>query len=361
MKQILLLLGLISLFLTSCGNDSTSNTNITKVQQPAPAPFKTTTVQLDKERKIMLLDSTAAAIAVIKDDKEDFFDKISIIDMSVQMKQNYPKDTDREQVLKDYKKFLQKDISDFTEEEATFVKEAFYEAYERCKVLNINTFPKNIRLIKTKGRYYGPSVYYTREDAIVIPANVLVERNLASFTDVMLHEIFHIYSRYDLEKQKELYALIGFRTLEKLDIPEPLAKRLLLNPDGVNYAQGIELNQQNATFTAVPLIVSISDYRPQENNYFDYISFNLYVVEKTDKNSYKVRTESGYKSIIKYRQISDFNRQIGDNTDYIIHPDEVLADNFVLVVNQKNGIDLGKTLSKEGQKLLQKIETVLIK
>ena len=60
----------------------------------------------------------------------------------------------------------------------------------------------------------------------------------------MLHEIFHIYSRYNPQKRDRLYELIGFKNIgdpTRLKMTAPLKDRILLNPDGVNYAYAIEL------------------------------------------------------------------------------------------------------------------------
>ena len=51
-------------------------------------------------------------------------------------------------------------------------------------------FPKEIKLIKTKANHYGQSVYYTRENCIVIPYNELDQRNEQAFLNVMIHELF---------------------------------------------------------------------------------------------------------------------------------------------------------------------------
>ena len=59
------------------------------------------------------------------------------------------------------------------------------------------------------------------------------------------------------------------------------------------------------------------------------------------------------------REEADFQRQIKDNTSYIIHPDEVLADNFSFLMQDRNGQKISMRFSEEGKKLLTDLEGVL--
>jgi hypothetical protein len=59
--------------------------------------------------------------------------------------------------------------------------------------------------------------------------------------------------------------------------------------------------------------------------------------------------------------IANFYEQIGTNTTYIIHPNEILADNFVLLAlwrNNKSTIsELG--VDNDGKSLLLSLEKIL--
>ena len=57
--------------------------------------------------------------------------------------------------------------------------------------------------------------------------------------------------------------------------------------------------------------------------------------------------------------VPDFFRQITDNTGYIIHPDEIIADNFVFVMLNQQEDGLKKEFSEDGTALLKKIKEVL--
>ena len=321
-------------------------------------------IQLSSSQKVVFLDSTTAAKIILEDDIDHFFEKITIVDMAIQTKKAYPETISRKEVLKDYKAYLQKDVSYFTKQEKDFVSDVFREAYELSKQISPAIFPPEIQLIKTNGTHYGNSVYYTRENCIIIPQDVLTKPNHNNFLDVMLHEVFHIYSRYHPEKRAALYALIGFEDIgdtNDLVISEKLAKRILLNPDGIDFAQKIDLNIKNGqTISAIPIVSSNQDnFTPYQPSFFNYLDFQLYQIEQMDNGNYEVITKSDGSSSLNLTDLPDFFRQIRDNTQYIIHPDEILADNFqILVISKKKPTILDK-LSKSGKTLIELVEEVL--
>ena len=49
----------------------------------------------------------------------------------------------------------------------------------------------------------------------------------------------------------------------------------------------------------------------------------------------KVISDENGLSIIDFKKQTDFFEQITDNSNYIIHPDELMADNFVIAVQSQ--------------------------
>lgn len=317
-------------------------------------------------REMVLLDSTRAAQAILDDDETAFFEQINRLDMALQMQRRYSSETPRAEILADYQTFLQQDVANFSESEAVILQEILSEIRSLCYTIAPDIFPKTIELIKTKGRHYGDGVFYTRENRIIIPANELAYLDRKALREVLIHEIFHIYARQHSRKRTELYALIGFSHLQgKLLLPSEIRSRLLLNPDGVDMAYVINLAMANAdTALCVPILTANAPaYLPERKAYFEYIDFNLYPVRELADGSFVAMTDSLGRSPIRVNEQPDFFRQIGDNTFYIIHPDEILADNFKwLVLSQtEEKADELERFSEEGQELLQQIKAVLQK
>jgi len=180
----------------------------------------------------------------------------------------------------------------------------------------------------------------------------------------MLHEIFHIYSRYNPEKRKALYELIGFKNIGDptlLKMNPPLKDRVLLNPDGVNYAVAIDLKLEDGEqVRAIPIIYSQQDgYIENQDAFFSYLGFNLFPIHPPLSRLIQVQSNQKGQSKLNIATLSDFRRQIRNNTDYIIHPDEILADNFMFLINSMQDENYLEKFSGEGQKLIQSIKAIM--
>lgn len=73
----------------------------------------------------------------------------------------------------------------------------------------------------------------------------------------------------------------------------------------------------------------------------------------------KVMSDENGNSTISQELMADFFRQIKDNTNYIIHPDEIMADNFMFAILSMESPDYLTRFSKEGNTLIEEIKTIL--
>lgn len=315
---------------------------------------------IKKRTYTQLLTAAEARQAVIRDTMEGFFDKIVPLEMSIQTRKplySVPK-TD---ALLQYQQFIQADVVDFTKTEADLVNAQMQKALSLCYKINPTLpLPDTIRLIKTQGNYYGKTVYYTRENCIVIPAPQIVESHAEQLMGVLIHEIFHIYSRYNPQKRNELYKLIGFEPIDTLVLSDFLQNRVFYNPDGVDMRYCITLQDSaGRTIQAIPAIYSrFADLQPANLNlqFFDYLAFQLFEVQQRDSVWVVVNSDIGYDLV----DVHGFWEQIGRNTTYTIHPEEVIADNFKLLAWQHYDFNMSQMgIDSAGKDLLRRIEAVL--
>lgn len=324
----------------------------TPVNKIAHSPQKTT----------FLLDSATAAQVITQDAYDRFFDRVTPCEMSIQMKQALGKGTPTERAA--YQAFLQSDMDNFTASESRWVASIMQEVFSTCQKFHSEIMPDSLLLIKTKGNHYGDGVYYTRGNCIVIPADVLRKADRSAFKSTMYHEVFHVYSRLNPNKRNQLYQLIGFEHigLDQLDIPSPLKDRVLYNPDGVDFGKKINLRlEDGSSISAIPIIYSNADgYQQGKGPFFSYLEFNLFQVQQTPAGRWQVLTKpDGLTSWLSIPQLPDFFRQIKDNTSYIIHPDEVLADNFSFLMLDKDGKKISSKFSPEGKELLEQVKKII--
>lgn len=321
---------------------------------------KMTTNQVEKS-KYKLLTKEEASQWIITDEKEGFFEKVAPLEMSIQMKKNL-EDAPRETTLESYKKMLQEDLQEFTKEEKVAVQKIFDKALSLCYKISPKLNLPEIFLIKTKGDYYGAGVYYTRDNSIIIPAPMLTfdkDGENAGFLSTMIHEIFHVYSRYNKDKRDALYKRIGFEKLPNLALSEFLKERVLYNPDGVDlrYAITVKSKKTGEEFKAIPAIYARHKaFRSDMPAFFGYLTFQLFEV-KDRAGTWSVTNKDVGHSI---EDLTGFWEQVGDNTRYNIHPDEICADNFViLALSKENNGENIKELSAEGQTLVKDLLAII--
>ena len=307
------------------------------------------------------LNKQEAEAKIVVDRTDDFFGSLSIADMSIQLrKPDMPSSGGESKQL--YQAMLKDEMSDFKPEEKAFMQEVFISAKSAIDKINPQLYPDHIELIKTKTNHYGPDVYYTREDAIILPENIFEVSSVKAQMPIMLHEIFHLLSRYNDGFRDKMYALIGFEKFdEDLVLPKYVQDRLLTNPDGVRRDYAIKLtNQKGDVQRALPLILSKKErYDESMPSFFAYLNFDLFPLVKITENQVTLGLNQKGESSLSLEHNSDFFNLIKDNTQYIIHPDEILADNFMMAIIAHRDNDYSG-FSEEGKKLLMDVIEILM-
>jgi hypothetical protein len=87
------------------------------------------------------------------------------------------------------------------------------------------------------------------------------------------------------------------------------------------------LQQGQSQIWAAPILFSTAEcYNPAKGGeFFDYLAFKLLVVQKIGAQA---TYDPSKISLLDVNQVQGFYEQVGRNTEYIIHPEEILADNF---------------------------------
>lgn len=199
--------------------------------------------------------------------------------------------------------------------------------------LQLLTLPSRILIVLTDGRDENNAAYCRNKNVIVLPRNrvQMHERN----REVFIHELFHIWSKQDInmEIRDELYASIGYYripTETQLKFPASLSETKITNPDApfvMKYF--INLTKQkdtsDKTYKCTPILHASRLFDPAfSTNMFRYLIATTLIL---DDDTYEPLQPLEY---LPYDQTKDFLYQIGENTHYTIHPEEILAENFVL-------------------------------
>ena len=197
----------------------------------------------------------------------------------------------------------------------------------------LNMHLPNIDLVKTSGEEELGSAAYTRRNAIMFSESVIslpaTDARRAYF--LLAHEVFHVLSRADSRRRDDLYALLGFKRVDGFGYPAELEDRRLSNPDAFEYRHTLSVQSESGAVDVMPVIQSLLPLEEaiQLPNFFDALDIVLLSVDAGTGEA--LRDGSG--DLIRYNfGNTNWVPLMLRNSSYIIHPEEILADNFATLM-----------------------------
>jgi hypothetical protein len=192
-------------------------------------------------------------------------------------------------------------------------------------------WPKEVLLIQTTGKEEGGAAY-CRGAAVILPVNVL-ERPAESLERLLAHEFFHVLSNQNPDWRRRVYGAIGFEPCAEIALPESLKDRKITNPDGPLVDCRVELAIGGAAVHVAPVLLANAPYDAAKGgSFFPYLTFRLLEIEAAGDGVWRAVLRDGQPRLLDPQATPAYFERIGRNTKYIIHPDEILADNFTMLV-----------------------------
>ncbi len=200
----------------------------------------------------------------------------------------------------------------------------------------LNLHVPNIDLVKTSGTEEFDAAY-TRRHAIMFPESMIslpaTDPRRAYF--LLAHEVFHVLSRTDSLLRDDLYALLGFKTVDGFEYPAELEDRRLSNPDAFEYLHTLTVQSASESVDVMPVIQSLLPLNEviQLPNFFDALDIVLLSVDAGTGEA--LRDSNG--DLIKFNfGNTNWIPLMLRNSSFIIHPEEVLADNFATLMEWRS-------------------------
>lgn len=269
---------------------------------------------------------------------DQFAESMSPFDRSVRMRTGQP--VTRE----DFRQFAGRCVLDWSPEESELITGSLSDI--RAGLLRFaHLLPAEILLVKTTGEEEFKSAY-TRQNAIVLPLNKLdYPRDRMAL--LIAHELFHIISGHHPALRESLYAAIGFRPCGKIRLPASLRGRCLTNLDTPATDYYIRVTFDDKPFDVMPLFFFREDRCDILNgeDIMQYLEVKFLAVEQID-GRWQPLVREGRPVLLDPAAVSGFFEQVGQNTDYNICAEEVLAENFVLLVTGKKDVSSPDILEK---------------
>ncbi|MBS0201716.1 MAG: hypothetical protein JSS49_02365 [Planctomycetes bacterium] len=211
--------------------------------------------------------------------------------------------------------------------------------------------PETVVLVLMSGKEEANAAY-TRGMAIFLPRDRVQKLKADALDRLVLHELFHVLSRNAPELRRDLYRIVGFELCEPISLPPALADLKLTNPDAPLIDCRIKVTDDNTEFHAAPILYSSSATYDvgKKPPLFKYLTFRLMKIEESE-GRWRPLLDKCEPILIDPAKCDSYAAQIGKNTKYIIHPDEILADNFVHLIMQTEKLPSPQIVDQMGERL----------
>ncbi len=223
---------------------------------------------------------------------------------------------------------LRRCTRDFTESDKDSLFKAFsiFDDSLSSKGLKL-PLPAEFTLVKTTMEEEGGAAAYTRGNIICIGEGVMKKVTADKLAGLLAHETFHVLTRDNPDFRQAMYSVIGFTVLDKeISFSKDITDRRISNPDVNRYDSYAILTVGGVKSPYTMLIYSERDY--DGGSFFDYMKIGLIPLDA----DFEPVKRDGKTVIVPLEQAEDFYDLVGKNTDYVINPEECLADNFSIAI-----------------------------
>jgi len=305
-------------------------------------------VELQTGTRIVFADvSEAKKILATRD---EYIQSLTPYDRSLRLKTN--KAVSEEEFLK----HVSDQAIEWSSYDKTRLKRIIESIAKKIEHLELN-LPPTILLVKTTGKDEG-GAGYCRQYAIILPQNIIAQQNIMFLgddylEDMLIHELFHIYMTHNPTLEEKFCGIINFKKCDPIKLPENLRKIEVTNPDVPKNIYYIELLNKDDILNVMP-IISVPKYDfKMGDEFFQHLKVQLLVIEKAGDKWRCKRDDNGEPVLFEIRDLPSYRKETGDNTSYVIHPEEILAENFVLLVQKSKAVK-SKWVIEEMEKLFKK-------
>lgn len=223
-----------------------------------------------------------------------------------------------------YRRFFEHDARAWRASEIQRIQRITRDIDARLKDRQV-PLPDEVVLIKTSGREDARAAFH-RGNAIVLPQAV-VDAPDPELEQIVAHELFHVVSEATPALRARLYPLVGFARCSALHLPADLERRRITNPDAPLLDACMHLDDDANTAVFPVLLAKRDTFDPRVGTQLlDYVDFELVAAHRDDG----VWRPRAHAFLLDLSQVPAYVARTGGNTAYVIHPEEIWADNFVL-------------------------------
>lgn len=292
-------------------------------------------VPLDDATTIVFLNGASATDAIVSEESDPFFRVLSRIDIESRLGRS-TEGMSKDETLAALKVHFRSAVVDWSPAEIERVSASCRRINQRTSSDCPSFLPMEWKFVKTDGSDEKGAAY-TRSDFIVLPVNKFPAIDdpggSAKLDRLVAHETCHVYGRSHPGVRARLFSRLGFAFTGPIEWAASLVDRRITNPDGPIADAVIRLKRRDGSeFDAAPILISPVDrFDPARGQgVFRYFRFGFVEVEQGNGVWRIGAADGSAPTVLGTHEVSGYFDQIGRNTEYIIGPDEILAENVAI-------------------------------
>ncbi|MEQ8239122.1 MAG: DUF4157 domain-containing protein [Cyclobacteriaceae bacterium] len=221
----------------------------------------------------------------------------------------------------------------WTEKEQKIIARALKRLDKQISETEVNLdLPDTIFFVKTTAKEEGEATAYTRGNYVVFKEGLSNKKE--RLDHLILHELFHVLTRHNSQFRAAMYEIIGFKMMNSVAYPNQILASRITNPDAPQTDAFIQLKSENDSSDYMMILYADKPYT--SGRFFDYVNVGLLkLTASTPKEAYLTDDQP---QILGMKDVTNFFEQVGKNTKYIIHPEEIMAENFALALSNKEDL-----------------------
>lgn len=292
---------------------------------------------LGSGHEIHFLSGPEAQAAITEDEHDPFFGRLTALDAQLRLGGRLD-DPSPARRIEAVKAKCRQAVRNWTDEEVAAVAQACRSIFPRAERISPQLLPNPWRFVTTDGsEEFGAA--YTRHDAIILPAQRIRTTPPPELARLVAHETAHVISRTRPALRDRLYQRLGFRRTGPIELGPYLEGRRITNPDGPSFEHVIRVRLDPLGEVDAVLVTYTKDAQldpAASRDLLAFLRYGLFAVEPVGAASAgPLRVQHrGEEPPAAYTpdRAGGFFEQTGRNTRYLIHPDEILADNIALLL-----------------------------
>lgn len=276
--------------------------------------------------------ASAARGATILGEADDWARQLSAFERSARLRTLNPTD------LEDFLEFASGAAVDWTPAHKDYWQTLIDRLSVAVAGLNLD-MPQGF-IVKTTGEEEF-NMAYVRNRSIVLPREFIeLARDERRDFLLLAHELFHLLSAENPAKRHELYALLGFERVANFTYPPELEERRLSNPDAHWYEHALGVQTESGSADVIPVIQATVPLEevvqlPTQGPLGLFSVIEIVLLPVDVGSGTVLRDENG--ELMRYGfDNTDWPARMQRNSPLIIDPEELMADNFALLMEWRS-------------------------